>query len=93
MVGKIINNPAASKEQDPSPERFSLLSSFLARGFPCVWGVWESWKWDELQSGGGGAVGEQRRSEEDGGLWKGPGFVCWMSITVQRLRHPLAPMV
>lgn len=55
------NKPAGSQEPHPSPKRLSLPSSFLASGFPCVWGVRESWKWGELYCGVGRAVGEQRR--------------------------------
>lgn len=41
---------------------------FLASGFPCVWGVWESWTWDELHSGGcragvGGRGGQSRMGD------------------------------
>lgn len=62
------NNPAASQEQGPSPKKLSLPSSFLASGFPCVWGVWESWTWDELHSGGcragvGGRGGQSRMGD------------------------------
>lgn len=55
-------------------ERLAVPSPHLGSGFPDVQGVWESWEWDELYYGNGGATGGWRRIKQDAGLREGAVF-------------------